>query len=323
MIIDVHHHWMPQEHVENLEKYLRPGEVVEPLDEDNWFIKAKGRILFPPARAYYRIDEHIRDLDIAGVDMAVLSLSCWQEWTTMATAPVINDCMAEVQSRHPDRFIGLAHVPPFEEGALEELERAVKVLGLRGVAITTHTLGRYPDAPEFRPFYAKVAELDVPIIVHAASLPQGEAILNIVYDGIGHPLVGRILDHSLATIRTLTSHMLDDFPSLRFVHGHLGGAAFFPAREWLMLAGPEYEKYRPQLYFDTAPLGWSRHALTCAAASHGVDYVMMGSDYPAAAHSGQDIASAVKAIQELDLTAEEKERILGGNAARVFKIEGQ
>ena len=50
---------------------------------------------------------------------------------------------------------------------------------------------------------------------------------------------------------------------------------------------------------------------------------MLGSDYPAAAHSGQDIASAVKAIQELDLTAEEKERILGGNAARVFKIEGQ
>jgi hypothetical protein len=38
MIIDVHHHWMPQEHVENLEKYLRPGEVAEPLDEDTWFI---------------------------------------------------------------------------------------------------------------------------------------------------------------------------------------------------------------------------------------------------------------------------------------------
>lgn len=323
MIIDVHHHWMPREHVENLRKYLRPGEVLE-RKGDVLHISHKGRVLFSPCSLYYDMEKQIKDMDEAGIDMAVLGISCWQEWNSMAMAPFINDSMAEVQAKYPERFIGLAHVPPFEEGALEELERAIKVLKLRGVCITTNTKGKYPDAAEFRPFFKKVAELDVPVVVHAATAPYGEEIKRIVWDGIERPILGRALDHSLAVIRTLFSHLLKELPSLKFVHGHLGGALYFTDKDRQGLNSPVYQKYMSQLYFDTAPVGWSKSSIAFAIKSHGVEHVMMGSDYPVHAVAGDSskLKRGVLNIEELDLTKDEKKLILGGNAARVFKVKG-
>lgn len=319
MIIDVHHHWMPREHVENLAKYLRPGEVIMPKGEGK-DILYKNRILFSPAPLYYSMERQIKHMDDAGIDMSVLSTSCWQEWNTMSMAPFINDSMAEVQAKHPDRFIGLAHVPPFEEGALEELERAIKILKLKGVCVTTNTKGKYPDATEFRPFLKKVNELDVPIVVHAATAPPGEEVQKIIYDGIGR-IPGRALDHSLFVLRTLLNHVLDDFTNIKFINGHLGGALYFADKGRLGLDSPAYQKYVPQLYFDTAPVGWNRLSLTFAIASHSAEYVMMGSDYPALVVDSPKLKKAISCIDELDLTQEQKKLILGGNAARLFKIK--
>lgn len=321
MIIDVHHHWMPREHVQNLTKYLRPGETLAQKGKA-WNIIYKGRNLFSPSPLYYSMEEQIRDMDESGIDMSVLSTSCWPEWTTMSMSPFINDDMAEVQVKYPNRFIGLAHVPIFEEGAMEELERAIKVLKLKGVCVTTNTKGKYPDAPEFRPFLKKVSELDVPVIVHAAAAQPGEQVQNIVFDSvISRPLLARGLDHSLFVVRTLLSHVLDDFPDIKFVNGHLGGALYFADKGRPGFDTPAYKKYESQLYFDTAPVGWNRLSLTFATASHGVEHVMMGSDYPVVASDSNGLKRAIAAINELELTAQEKKQILGGNAAKLFKMK--
>lgn len=312
---------MPREHVENLTRYLRPGENVIPKKK-GWEIVSRGRNLFAPSALYYSMEEQISDMDTAGIDMSVLSISCWLEWVNLPMSRFINDAMAEVQAKYPDRFIGLAHVPIFEEGAMEELDRAVKVLKLKGVCVTTNTQGKYPDAPEFRPFLKKVNELDVPVIVHAATAPQGEEVRNIVFDSvISRPLLARGLDHSLFVVRTLLSHILDSFPNVRFINGHLGGALYFADKGRPGFDQPAYKKYESQLYFDTAPVSWNKVSLTCAAASHGVENVMMGTDYPVVASDSSGLKRGIDAIKELDLTAKEKKLILGGNAARIFRIK--
>lgn len=321
MIIDVHHHWMPREHVDNLKRYLRPGETMVPRNKA-WGIIANGRNLFSPSPLYYSMEEQLRDMDIAGIDMSVLSISCWLEWVDLSMSRFINNDMAEVQAKYSERFIGLAHVPIFEEGAMEELERAIKTLKLKGVCITTNTKGKYPDAPEFRPFLKKVNELDVPVVVHAATAPEGEEVRKTVFDSvIGRPLLARGLDHSLFVVRTLLSHVLDDFPRVRFINGHLGGALYFADKGRSGFDQQEYRKYDSQLYFDTAPVTWNRLSLTFATASHGVEHMMMGSDYPVVAPDAAGLKRGIDAINELDLTAQEKKLILGENAARIFRIK--
>ncbi len=322
MIIDVHHHWMPREHVENLNKYLRPGETLAQKGKA-WNIMFRGRNLFSPSPLYHLVEEQIKDMDTSGIDMSVLSTSCWPEWTTLPMARFINDEMAEVQAKYPARFIGLAHVPIFEEGAMEEMEREVKVLKLKGACVTTNTKGKYPDAPEFRPFLKKVEDMDVPVVVHAAGAQPSEQVQNIVFDSvIKRPLLARGLDHSLFVVRTLLSHVLDDFPRVRLINGHLGGALYFADKGRPGFDTPAYEKNISQLFFDTAPVGWNRLSLTFATASHGVEHMMMGSDYPVVASDSDGLKRSVAAINELDLTAQEKKLILGGNAARIFKIKG-
>src|SRR4029078_13542619 len=81
----------------------------------------------------------LRDMDAAGIDLALLSSSCFPSWMTLRAAGLVNDASADLQRHEPDRFMPMAHVPPFgEAGALAKLQRAGRDLGLLGVGITTN-----------------------------------------------------------------------------------------------------------------------------------------------------------------------------------------
>ncbi len=321
MIIDVHHHWIPREHIENIQKYLLPGQTLEKKGQDP-VVKEGTYGLFSPKKLFCLTDEQVHHLDEAGIDMMVLSMGCYHDWTTMAVAPGINDAMAEAQGKYPKRIIGLAHVPPLEEGAPRELERSVKELGLKGVCINTNTKGLYPDAKEFIPLYRKAAELDVPVVVHAASMPYTEYMRQVTWKGIATPLLARSVDHTIATARILASGVLEEIPGLKFVLGHLGGAGFFPSiRRFGFAPGtPAHQRMRSQLFFDTGPVGWGKSALNCAIEAYSVDNVLMGSDYPAVVNDGPSLKRAVQVVEELALAPKDREKVLGGNTARLFKI---
>ncbi|MBI4288895.1 MAG: amidohydrolase [Chloroflexi bacterium] len=325
MIIDVHHHWVPREFVDNVEKYLRPNEKVV-------WQKGVANIYRDGFQVCTRNPEHcnmeaqLRDMDAAGVDMGVFSVAVWQDWTTMKTAPFINDQMAEMQAKYSKRFIGMAHVPPFEEGAPEELERAVKKLGLRGACITTHCQGKYPGDDAYRPLYKKAAELDIPIFIHAAPAMAGHEFLT--QDKVTAKFVrlfGRAIDHTLAVIRLIGSGILKDFPTLKFINGHIGGTWFVLSDRFLAPAHPLWNttddprKYVGQLYFDTAPSGWKQPHLDCAAATIGADNLVFGTDFPSAAMDSMGVNRGL--VEGLSVSKKDKDKILGGNAAKLFKIK--
>ncbi len=326
-IIDAHHHYIPSAIVDDLATYLPPYLRVE-RDGGLFRIFRDGAQHMTINRECYTSHERqLRDMDAAGIKTSILSASVYQEWMTMKAARVFNRDLAAVQAKYPDRFVGLAHVPPFgEEGALEELERAVKEDGLRGVCITTSFNGKYPDEPEYVPFYAKVSELGVPIFVHAAGAPVDTPILN---DYELCRTLGRGLEHGLVVARLLYSGILEEFPKLRFLMGHLGGAFFAMTKRLVVstkgifqgIPQRDYPRLMQQIWYDTAPSFWQSPAeIRCAIDTLGVDRILLGSDYPAWNPPDIILPEAVKNVAEIGLNEADLHAVQAGTARKLFGL---
>ncbi|MBI4492526.1 MAG: amidohydrolase family protein [Chloroflexi bacterium] len=280
------------------------------------------------------LDWQVRDMDAGHIDLAVLS--CVVGWDApLADCQLINDELARVEQAYPGRFLGLANVPIQEgEPGLAELERAVRALGLRGAAITSQVTGKPLDAPGLGDFYRAAQELDVPIFVHPAALPEGYEWTRD-YD-LGR-ILGRELDLVVATTRLIVGGVLDAFPRLRFVIAHFGGGVAavkerLVAKEFRFgtLKRP-FEAYFSQLAFDTAGFEGAPGALTAALTGIKPAQLVFATDYPqdftgVQTDSGKGpaaMADYVELFRQLPCSDEEKAWMLGGHAAELLKLEQQ
>lgn len=336
MIIDVHHHWMPAEQLRDLDKLMRKGERVTRDKWGNAHLYRNGIHITAPGLLWCDVDKQIEDMDAAGVDMAVLSLAGTHEWTTSDTAPFINDSFAEVVQKHPDRFVGLCHVALVGKASLKELERASRELGLRGVNITTHIgyRGTPADAESFWPFWEKVAELDIPVVVQPYGSPTETKPLT------GLPILSSLvrLDNALRfMMRIVHGTLLDKFPTLKIVCPHLGAGYFAvmsrmsPGLRALLSGEIPFEqleerqrqekgriaRHLSRIYLDTGFPVWENPELTCALEKYGEDKLVFGTDYPVAPHFLQ---KGVSMIRGMECSPEVKEKILWQNAAGLFGI---
>lgn len=320
-VIDAHHHWMPMEHVERIARYLGPGEEAV-RDGGLLRVRRDGMELFTIDVARYTSPgQQLREMDSAGVDMAVLSTGLWQWWNNMDLAPLINDGLAEVQRSYPDRLIGLAHVPPFDPAAPSELERAVKHLGLRGLCLSTHCQGKYLDDPAYLPVYRKAAELGAPIFVHASPTPLEYSSFR-VQDAAR--ILGRVFDLCIAATRLAYSDVLDRLPGLNFVIGHFGGS-FFLVKDrmtgkdgFFVTDQADYQSRWERIYFDSAPALWTAPQVDCALQSLGENQVLFGSDYPVMPAWMQMAKGTAGAVQ---MREEGRRAVMGGNAAKLLRID--
>lgn len=336
MIIDVHHHWMPEKQFHNLDKMMRKGESVT---HDQWGVAhlwRKGIHVTAPGPIWYNLEKHIEDMDAAGIDMAVLSLAGTHEWTTSRTAPFINECVAEAVGKYPSRFVGLCHVSLVGKVSLKEMERAIKGLGLRGVNITTHIgyQGTPADAEVYWPFWEKVADMEIPVAVQPYGYPAESKPLT------GFPILSTLvrLDNALRfMMRIVHGKLLDRFPTLRILCPHLGAGYFAvmsrmaPGLRAFLSGEIPFEqlderqrqekeriaRHMAQIYVDTAYPVWEYPELACALEKYGADKLVFGTDYPVAPHFMQ---KGVSLIQGMKCTKQEKKMILGQTAADLFNI---
>jgi len=317
-VIDVHHHWMPEEHYRRPELYVHQNEEVV-HEPDRFRIQRAGVQLFSPPKMTARLDEQIRAMDRAGVDRAALHVGVWLDWLDLKAARLINDRMAEAAARYPGRIISLAHVPPLEPDAARELKRAVADLGCKGVAINTHVGGVLLDDEKMHPFYKAVSELNVPILVHPAAEiplahPHGMEQFNLTRN------LGRAFDTTINMARLMLGGTLERFPNLRFVFSHLGGA-FFAIKNRLNPAYFDkrakgfFDKYKRRIFIDTAPPFWSPEEIRFAVRMMGENQVLMGSDFPTI----DRLRDAVKLVRQAKTTALVKKKVLGANAQKLFR----
>jgi len=169
MIVDVHRHYMPKELFERYGALGKPTwRYQDPTLEFTFYHKL------------YEVDGQLRDMDEAGIDIAVLSLAQWN-LKGLETCQIINNGIARVVKEHPDRFVGCIQIPLHEgQAALQELHRGLE-LGLRAPAIMSSCLDITMDDERMFPFYEQVSRLKLPVIMHASLFPKGaESALQLV-----------------------------------------------------------------------------------------------------------------------------------------------
>jgi aminocarboxymuconate-semialdehyde decarboxylase len=327
MIIDIHNHFYAPKLLSAIEKGKFRDLRVE---RDSWnrkLIVHKGTRAVTITDPMTNVDMRLEDMEKAGVDIQVLSLTIpgvdfLDPEEGLEYAQASNEEIAGVCSRHSDHFVGIASVPLKDtEASLQETERAVKELGMKGMCIGSHIDGLFIDDERFWPFFSEVEKLSVPILIHPRTPPGNEAM----NDYRLAPMIGYEMDLCLAVVRIAFSGLMERYPKLKFIISHLGGAIpYLIARiENSYNAYPECRvkisksplTYIKKMYFDT--VSFYEPALMCAYAFSKAGKLVMGSDYP---HVIGDIKRAVTSINKLPISATAKRMILGDNLKKLLKL---
>ncbi len=331
MKIDVHTHILPENWPDLRERYGYGGFVrlehhapcrARMMIDDRFFREIQSDCYDPEVR--------IGDCDRTGVDVQVLStvpvmFSYWAKPEhTLDLSKLLNDHLAEVVSRRPDRFVGLGTLPmQAPDLAIRELERCVRSLGLAGVQIGSHIEGWNLDAPELFPVFEAAAELGAAVFVHPWDMVGKDKMTKYWLPW----LVGMPAETSLAICSVLFGGVLERLPNLRIGFAHGGGA--FPGTVGRIDHGFDVRPdlcavdndHRPSTYlgrFYVDSLVHDPDALRFLIGKVGEKSIALGSDYPfplGEAHPGKLIESMD------DLSSETKDRLLAGTALEFLGLE--
>lgn len=329
-VIDFHIHYSPKALIQDkLDKLRSP--------DDKQVSYVQGVPAYTTHNGLHDLDRHIRMMDHAGVDIAVIS-SGEGMGGDLEKCKIVNDALHEAMAIHEGRIIGMAHAPALGgAAAFAELERGIKQLGLKGVAVTSTVQGKGLDDKELWPFYEKVQELGTFLFVHPALASPTLGFQGFdAYDL--YRAVGREFDLVLATIRLICGGVLDDFPDLKIVISHLGGGITsllgriksYQDKEFWGLSGDPvhgrtakepFEHYLSRLYFDTGGHIGDMTAVQAALLNIPSDRLLFGTDYPQEIRTKEEIRQFVDNIDRLPLSRDEVDGILGFNGYQLLGLE--
>jgi aminocarboxymuconate-semialdehyde decarboxylase len=294
MIVDSFTHFIPSSYLEKLSSL--PDEIIKKrVDYARQVIEERPHASDPARRTEllekYNIDYQVVTL-MHNVDCNVLPIARDRQ---MEIAQAANDGMARLMEQSQGKLLGIASAPlsVLEDGGLKEMERAIKGLGLRGFAIATNSRGKPVDAPEHAPFWAKAAELGVPVFIHPAN-PQSqngrpyEAQYNMTL------VFGWPFETVLMLARLVFSGIMERHPTLKVVSHHLGGGGdslpLWPHRRVLHSGEPgegvgqgvlpkTLKELFGRFYYDTAG-GSLEAAIKCCYEVFGADQILFATDSP-------------------------------------------
>ncbi|HSQ12769.1 MAG TPA: amidohydrolase family protein, partial [Candidatus Deferrimicrobium sp.] len=169
--IDIHHHYVPQQLIEETQKHGKALGVEVRQDRGSWslsFTGSKPHRLQPPI---FDVEKHIEIMDQGQVGLATLEANTNSLGYRLngsqgeACCNLYNDCTQLLAKQRPDRFIGMAVVPLQDATrAARVLEHAIVDLKFAGAFIGTNVNGQYYNVTDFDPFWAKAQELDIMIV---------------------------------------------------------------------------------------------------------------------------------------------------------------
>ena len=329
--IDVHNHLYPKEWMDYLEKST--GRItMKKTGPTSMTFYAEGVPLAHVSRAgHYDPEARLEDMDKYGIDVNILSFTTPSVEVVPVRDGVIwakkaNDYYASLCQKYPKRFYAFATLPYQDtDEATKELERAYKDLGVKGIIMFSNINGKLITSPEFYPIYAKAEEYDLPILIHPAPPLTADLMKEL---RLPSSLFGFVFDTTMAIISLIFQGVLEKYPKLKLIHSHLGGVVPYMVgriddcfnnyyKEYgLELAKAPSEYYREQVYVDS--ISYHLPAMRCCLDWLGTDHIMLGTDY---AHPIGHIEVATRDIMDMGLSEEDTDKILGGNAARIFKLE--
>ena len=294
----------------------------------------------PMARIQAKLDDlgsqRLRDMDAGDIDVQVIShgVPGTEQLDPEQAVPLArqaNDYLAAAIKSHPDRLAAFATLPtgaPVE--AADELERTVTQHGFKGALINGHVRGRFLDDRAFWPIFERAQRLDVPIYLHPGEPP--DAVRDAYYSDL--PPRAQVLatsgwgwhvDTGLHVLRLVAAGVLDEYPSLQVIIGHMGEALpFFLDRSSRILRAqanlekPLEDYVANNFHFTTSGM-FSYPPLTCLLSVVGADRVMFSVDYPYSRNEeGRDfmLGAPISRIDREKLAFRNAERLLNLDRSR-------
>ncbi|RDW20154.1 2-amino-3-carboxymuconate-6-semialdehyde decarboxylase [Oceanobacillus arenosus] len=327
--IDFHTHVISEEFLNLAEKY---GDdrwpILEKTCDCGANIMVKGKKFREITDQAWDTNTRLKDMENEGIDIQVLSpipvtFSYWSDPEQgLELARSQNDFIASIVKEHPTKFIGLATVPLQDvDLAIQEMDRAVNELGLRGVQIGSNVNGKNLDDDALDLLFKAANDKNVPLFVHPWETMGRERMPrhNFMY------MVGMPSETALAAGSIIMSGMLDKYPNLKICFAHGGGSLpyLLPRMDKGWNVWPHIRKtekapshYAKLLYYDT--LVYDENNLQFMIDRFGADQIIAGSDYPfllREAPSGEVVDKVTT------LNDEEKKRIHGLNALQFLGLD--
>ena len=302
----------------------------EPGDGIGTMVSAGKRTHFSSPKVRFTPEERMKDMDAQGVDVQVVSIHTpffgyhLDPAQGRALARDVNDEIAALARQWPRRFAGLATLPVQDvTSAIDELERAVTVLGLKGAELDTTVNGENWDEPKFLPLFKAAEAMGAVLFFHPQ--PQHNFLMERTSrDGLFNSL-GVIVEDAIVVAILIFGGILDACPDLKVCIAHGGGPACYAMgrldRGWH--SRPEARDripnppstYQRRLYYDTVT--GSEEALRFLLDRVGADRVVLGSDWPFVPWHPSPVAW----VQGLkSLSPDEKEKILWRNLESLLRL---
>ncbi len=322
MIIDVFCHHISKPLIEKIHNKRQASDPADPGPKE---------FLAPLQSA----DPEIRLglMDKYGVDVQALSLTTESLYgftpeEAVEICRLSNDANDALCKAYPKRFVNICATSLIDvKSGLREIDRSINELDCRAVIVSTNQDGKGLDSREYDPFYERLVKHDLPLLLHPTywkSYPLADEDQWTIMTRFGWPF-----DSTQAVWRIIFGGVLDRFPTLKVVMHHLG--AMFPYFQGrfetgLMRMGARkpprpLSEYWKNIYGDSALSAGPPEVYACGYGFFGPDRVMYGSDYPFGAEAGEKhIRGNLAGLKSLKIPAGDMEKVLGGNAKRLFKI---
>ncbi len=324
MKLDLHTHFYTDKYFQTIRDLPSEFSFAE-SSTGQTIITYRGARFFGVTPAMTDVSKRIEEMDRVGIDIEVVSLSTPNVFFTTAehqpaVAKMINDSYAELIASRPTRFKGFASIPmDAPDAALAELHRAINDLKLNGVVLLSNIGGKPLTSLEYREFFAEANRMKLCIFLHPMLPANADSFKEYVLG----PIIGFPFDTSLAVARMCYDGMFEDFPDIRWIIGHLGGAipylmermdnGFRDFADCRVKIAKLPSVYLKRLYYDT--VSFSPHTLKMVREMVGTDHMVMGSDFP---HLLGSIDRAVSSIEQLEIREEEKSQIFETTALSIL-----
>ena len=328
-VIDAHAHWYPREFVELMDKEgpANGAKMGKDAEGNSVVLSVNGGTQTSVMRRnMIDLELMIKEMDARKVNMYALSMTNpMVYWAPPAFAlklsQAANNAGSAAHLKYPDRFVSTIMLPMQDPKlAVQELERAAKLPGLRALNIGEHINGKNLHEKEFWPIYERAEALGLPVFTHNLYPTDGPRLKDFFMINT----LGNLSEDGIAAVSLICGGVMDAFPKLDVYLPHAGGTfPFMIGRlDYAIGVSPALKhmkqpahRYLKRFYYDIITL--EPTVMKMVIDLVGVDRVVMGTDFP-------QLMAVKQPVDFIDsvpgLTRREREMILVDNPAKLLKI---
>ena len=325
--VDTHAHYYPQSFLDLIAEEGKRFKADYRITGEGLYVNSPAGNTGPLPTKIIDLKQRLADMDEQGVAAQALSLTTpmvnWADAEfSLKLARTWNDAASEAHKAYPDRLVGLMILPMLDpDRAIDEINRASKLPGMRGVYMGTNINNRDLDEPFFEPILAKIEQMSLPVFMHPLQTVGGERTRPWYLSN----LLGNPFEAAIAACHLIFGGVLDRHPTLQFCLPHGGGAlpmligridhgAQVRAEIKPLRLAQAPSTYMQRFTYDT--IVHSKAVMEFLIRQVGAERILLGSDYC----FDMGYERPVQFLEQINVTSAQRKMILGGNAARVLKL---